>query len=123
MELPKTHKKLRQLMLKAETRELLYRLYLHKTRQNRRDIAKSTSRQTNTVLRILFCISVGHIPLQKRHFDLVARSKRRLLLRKIRFNLHTILDSPVEKRKNLLLQFASLYPALLWPLFNTSKPE
>ncbi len=123
MSFPRTHKKLRKLMLEPTTHQLLFRLHRHKTRQNRRDIQNGTSRQINTLLRILFCLAVGHIPLHKNHFDLLAKSKRRLLLRKIRFNLHSILDSGLEERKNLLLQFASLYPALLWPLFNTSKPN
>ncbi len=123
MSQPETHRRLRKLMLEPNTHKLLFRLFRHKTRQNRRDIQNSTSRETNTVLRILFCISVGHIPLHKKHYDLVAKSKRRLLLRKIRFNLHSILESPVHERKTVLLQFASLYPSLLWPLFHTSKPE
>ncbi len=120
---PKTHRLLRKLMLEPKTHQFLYRLQRHKTRQNRRDIQKSTSKQVNTVLRVLFCVSVGHIPLHKKHFEVLARSKRRQLLRKLRFRLHDILESSIERRKNFLSQFASLYPSLLWPLFHLSKPE
>ena len=112
-----THKLLRKRMKEPKTHRFLFRLHQHKTRQNRRDIESSTGRQINTLLRVLFCISVGHIPLSKKHFEKLARSKRRILFRKLRFHLHKILDSSLSERKRFLAQLASLYPYLLHPLF------
>ncbi len=114
---PQTHHLLRKRLLEPKTHKLLFRLYSHKTRQNRRDLQKTSGRQANTILRILFCIAVGHIPITKKNFDKLAKSKRRLLFRKLRFHIHPMLDSSLEKRKKFLYQLASLYPALFSPLF------
>ena len=112
-----THKLLRQRMLEPKTHVLLFRLFSHKERQNRADIAEATSFQLNTVLRILFCISVGHIPMTTLTYNKLKKSKRRLLLNSLRFRLKKILKKSLSQKKRFLGNFVSLYPALLSPLF------
>ena len=112
-----THKRLRERMLQPKTHILLYRLFSHKERQNRADIAEATGFQLNTLVRILFCISVGHIPMTKSSFLKLRKSKRRLLLSKLRYRLKKMQKKPLSQKRKFLGNFVSLYPTLLSPLF------
>ncbi len=105
-------------MLLPKTHVLLYRLFKHKERQNRSDIAEATNFQLNTLLRILFCISVGHIPVKKSSYLKLKRSKRRLILKKMRFRIKKMLVRPLSEKRRFLSNFVSLYPDLLLPLFS-----
>ncbi len=116
----KTHQLLRKRMLQPKTHVLLYRLFSHKERQNRSDIAEATSHQLNTIIRVLFCISVGHIPMKKSAFLKLKKSKRRLLLSRLRFQLRKMLKKTLSEKRKFLSNFVSLYPILLGPLFPNS---
>ena len=112
-----THRLLRKRMMQPKTHILLYRLFRHKERQNRSDIAEATGQQLNTLLRILFCVSVGHIPMKKAAYIKLRKSKRKLLLTKMRFRLKKFLKQTLSQKRKLLSNFVSLYPSLLSPLF------
>ena len=113
-----THRLLRKRMMQPKTHVLLYRLFRHKERQNRSDIAEATNSQLNTLLRVLFCISVGHIPMKRASYLKLQRSKRRVLLSNLRFRLKKMLKMSLSPKRRFLSNFVSLYPTLFGPLFS-----
>ncbi len=115
--MPVTHRLLRKRMLEPNTHRLLYRLFKHKSRQNRYDIQTANGRQLNVILRILFCLAVGHIPIFRSHYEHLKKSKRRLALKTLRFRLKSLLSASLHKKKQYLANFASLFPFLFSPLF------
>ncbi len=99
--------------------KFLYKLYQEKKgRNNRTTLGKATKQQIWTVLRILFCIAVGHIPLTRQNYERLVRSKRKNTLKKIRNKIKIIRKASPNMRRRYIMQFASLYPYLLYDLFN-----
>ncbi len=115
-----SHSKLRRLMEKNAS--FLYLLYKEKNaRRTRLKLLKAERMQVWLVLRILFCISVGHIPIRKTHFLQVIRSKRRILLASLKFRFQKLRTSSIREKRKFVLEFASLFPILLYPLFNKTR--
>ncbi len=96
----------------------LYKLFTeHRGWQNRKTLMKAISSEIHLVLRILFCISVGHIPIRRQHFSKLIKSKKRLLLADLRKRFRTLQHAHVKEKREFVTKFSSLYPSLFEPLF------
>ncbi len=110
------HPKLQRLM--REEHIFLYRLYREKKgRNNRRILEKASKKQVWVVLRILFCISAGHIPITRGNYAKLVQSKRRSLLRSLKNRMRTLRKSSVLQQRKFVLQFASLFHYLFEDIF------
>ena len=111
------HPSLRKQLIKHKT--FLKALYSEKQgHRNKRRIQKASKGELKTLLRILFCVSHGHIPIKKAHYHLIKLSKRRPKLVHIGSKLKHLIKDSEETQKNTLKQFSSLYQYILHPLFN-----
>ena len=111
------HAKLRKKM--NTHKGFLLSLYREKKgKTNRRHIESSCKGERNTLTRILFCISRGHIPIRKNAYRALVQSKRKPKLVHLGTNLRSMLKASPLEQKEFLSQFASLYHQLLLPLFN-----
>ena len=98
--------------------QFLYNLYKeHRGWKNSETLSRATDAQIFLVLRILFCISVGHIPIRESHFQTIIRSKRRILLRQVKYVFSKLRKGPKKDIRIFVAKFASLYPVLFYPLF------
>ncbi len=112
-----SHPVLRQLM--EDEHAFLYKLYRQRSgRVNRTSLENATKDQIWVVLRLLFCITVGHIPLAKINYARLVRSKRRNTLRSLKNRMKNLRKSQVQTQRKFVLQFAALYPYLFYDLFN-----
>ncbi len=112
-----SHPSLRRLMQKHHS--FLYRLFNGNGRKNRHYLASASKQEVYLLLRLLYCLSAGHIPISRNNFqELIRRKKRHLLARlKGRSLVLRKKKSFIEKRK-YILQYSSVYPFLLEPIFN-----
>ena len=103
----------------------LYRLYRHKEgRINRQALKRASSKQIWVVLRILFCISAGHIPLTYANYQKLVRSKRKNNLRSLKNRMHHFRRrGQTEARRLFLYQFSSLFPYLFHDIFVRGKKK
>ena len=112
-----SHAALQRLLKKHHL--FLYSLYLQKKgRNNRTRLRRATKQQVWTILRLLFCISVGHIPLTRQNYERLVRSKRKNNLQSLRKRIRSLRKAPTEIRRHYIMQFAALYPFLFYDLFN-----
>ncbi len=111
------HSRLRRLMLREK--EFLYNLYTETSgRKNRYTIQRASPEQVWLIVRILFCIAVGHIPLTYKNYQRLVWSKRKNSLRSLKNRMrHLRRRSSAEKRRKFILQFAVLYQFLFHDLF------
>ena len=114
-----SHPRLRRLM--EENHAFLYKLYTQKDgRKNRTTLRRAKEGEVFVVLRLLFCIAVGHIPLTKANYKKLVHSKRRNNLRSLKNRMRQLKRSSLEEQRKFILQFAALYPYLFYDIFNES---
>ncbi len=101
----------------------LYDLFReHRGWKNRATLRKTSDICVNLLLRILLCLSLGHIPIRYCHFETLVKSKRRDLLSGLKVQYRSLQGGTSKDRRNYVLKFASLYSILLEPLFK-EKPK
>ncbi len=111
------HPRLQRLMQKNH--DFLHQLYKNKTgRQNRTLLKKASGNEVRLVLRLLFCIAVGHIPLTEKNYERLVQSKRRNNLGRLRTRMRRLKSAPIYRQRKFILQFAVLYPYLFYDIFN-----
>ncbi len=116
--MPSSHPHLRRQM--QEEHNFLYKLYCEKDGQrNRARLAKATGKQVWIVLRLLFCIAAGHIPISSKNYRRLLQSKRRNTLRSLKNRMKYFRNGQniTELRRQYILQFAVLYHFLFEDLF------
>ncbi len=110
------HPLLQKLMRKHHL--FLFKLYRQKSgRKNRQVLQKARKQQVWLVLRLLFCISAGHIPLSRANYERLVKSKRRNNLRSLKNQMRYLKKATVERQKNFILQFSALYHYLFHDIF------
>ena len=116
-----SHTGLRRLM--RHEHQFLYKLFCEKKgRINRASIQHATPNQVWIVLRLLFCIAVGHIPITYKNYQKLVRSKRKNSLRSLKNRMQFLRKRhQIEARRRFLYQFSSLFPYLFHDIFVESK--
>ncbi len=111
-----SHPRLQKFMKKHHS--FLYSLYQEKRGwKNRVTLSKATESQIYLILRLLFCLSAGHIPIRFSHFQALIKSKRRPTLALLKYRFHHLRKGSKTQIRQYVLKFASLYNALFSPLF------
>ncbi len=100
--------------------KFLYRLYKETNgRRNRKTLVNATPAQIWLVVRLLFCIAVGHIPLTFKNYQRLVQSRRRNSLKNLKNNMPFLQygKSKLKKRQKFVMQFAVLYHYLFHDIF------
>ncbi len=115
------HPLLRELMLAEH--KFLYKLYKQKKgRNNRTTLKRASDKQIWLVLRVLFCIAAGHIPITYKNYQQLIRSKRRHTLASLKRQMEVFRKAgQKEQRRRFVLQFASVFPNLFHDIFVAPK--
>lgn len=111
--------RLREGMIKEKL--FLKNLYLGNPLSNKTTLSFSTEFQLNVLIRILYNIVVGNIPLKKIHYERLIKSKKRRVLheRLSKFvRLKELIKSDREVKIKFLNNFLSLFSSLLFLVFN-----
>ncbi len=86
--------------------------------KNRDTLRKASKEELSVTLRLLFCISVGHIPIRRSDFAVIVKSKRRIVLADLKYSFARLRHDSRSKILEFLLKFASLYRILFHPIFS-----
>lgn len=89
--------------------------------KNKRVLKSASDTELVTLVKVLHYIVIGQIKILKEHFEnLKAKKKLKLLRNKFekKNDLKIFLSSSRENKINILIQLSSLYPDLLYCLFN-----
>lgn len=111
--------RLREFMIKEKT--FLKTLYLGNPLSNRSTLTFATQFQLNVLIRVLYNIVTGQISLKRKHFEHLTKSKKRRVLENGLCNvkkLKEMICSEREEKIKFLNNFLSLFPSLLFLLFN-----
>ncbi len=112
----KSHVRLQKQMRKYHS--FLYGLFLEKRGwKNRISLKKTNNAVIFLVLRLLFCISVGHIPMRYKTFQQIVKSKKRQLLGSLKFTFRKLRQASSQEKRTFVLKFSSIYHVLFEPLF------
>jgi hypothetical protein len=110
------HQKLRKRMLAHK--DFLASLYRKKSgKANVSIIERSSRKERNVLLNILFCIAHGHIPLRGQSMTKLIQSNRKPKVVEIGVSLKKLLKASDQEQQKCLKQFSSLYHELLSYLF------
>jgi hypothetical protein len=111
--------RLREGMIKEKL--FLKNLYLGNPLSNKSTLSFATEFQLNVLIRVLFFIVSGQIPLKKIHYERLIKSKKRRVLHERLSNfdkLKNLIKSDREVKIKFLNIFLSLFSSLLFLVFN-----
>ena len=121
--MPTSHRLLRKIMLSEH--KFLYKLFQEKKpRLARSKLKQASSKQIWLVLRLLFCIAVGHIPITRKNYQRLVRSKRKNILSHLKYRMQFFRKrGKTQARREFLYQFSSLFPYLFHDIFVPTKKK
>ncbi len=97
--------------------EFLWNLYNGKPHTVKRLLTKATNAQLCTLIKIIYALEEGLIPMKIRHYKNLLRSKRIKPILLLKYNVKQLLRSTLDEKKKWVYQYCSLYKSLLYPLF------
>lgn len=98
--------------------QFLYDLFKQtKTYKTKAIIKQATNNELKVLLKVLFCIERGHIPLKRKLFERIKVSRRLYVILGLRRIFRVLLKAPTREKRQWLTQLSSLYRYLLSPLF------
>ena len=102
-----------------EHSDFLWHLFSEKKTHNiRRILLKARNSELCVLIKILYCIEEGHIPIKKTNYNLLLRSRRMKPILELKHKVKEVLRLPVGEKQKWALQFSSLYKYLLFSIFN-----
>ena len=101
----------------VENHDFLLKVYRDKPHTVKRFLAKASNAELCILIKLLFALEEGLIPMKIRHYKILLRSKRMKPILMLKYDVKRMLRAPLAEKKTWLCQFCSLYKALLYPLF------
>ncbi len=99
--------------------EFLWKVYMQKPHTVKRILAKASNSQLCALIKIIYALEEGLIPMKVRHYKNLLRSKRIKPILLLKYNVKSLLRSKLEEKKKWVYQYCSLYKSLLYPLFES----
>ena len=101
-------------------KDFLFAIYSDAPRLCSARLAISTPNQLKVLLQVLFHLSSGAIPIKAKHFEKIVQARKLATLNRLseKSQLVSLLQESLSDQKKYARKFISLYPALLFPLFN-----
>jgi hypothetical protein len=110
---------LRQCMLRDKG--FFSNLYQSNNKENKKTLHFSDDRQLNILIKVVYLIVNGEIAISSQNFELVKKSKRVVFMKKHfgkKKEFIKLLNSSREEKLKILSGLTSVYPYLLFGLFN-----
>ncbi len=104
-----------------ENHEFLWHLYIDKAHTVRRRIMKASNLELCILIKIVYCIEQGYIPIKKKNFEKLLQRRRMKPILDLKYKIKKILRSPLEEKRKWATKIASQYKYLLYSLFEEEK--
>ncbi len=105
----------------AEHHEFLWHLYTNKVHTVRRRLMKATNSELCILIKIVFCIEQGYIPIKKKNFEKLVKRRRMKPILDLKYKIKKILRSSLADKRKWATQLTSQYKYLLFALFEENK--
>lgn len=112
---------LRECMIKEK--QFLKSLFVGNPLSNRSTLSFATNFQLNVLIRVMYYVVRGQIPMKRVHFESLTKTKKRGVLNSrlsTSKSLKQLIESPREDKLKFLNNFLSCYCYLLFLIFNQS---
>ncbi len=103
--------------------EFLWELYSSKTHTVRRRIMKATNLELCILIKIIYCIEQGYIPIRKQNFDKLVKRRRMKPILNLKYKIKKVLRSSVDEKRKWATQLTSQYKYLLYSLFEDENKK
>ncbi len=103
--------------------QFLWELYVEKAHTIRRRLLKATNSELCILIKIVYCIEQGYIPIKKVNFERLVQRRRMKPILGLKYKIKKLLRSPLEEKRKWATQLSSQYKYLLYSLFEKEKPK
>ncbi len=100
-----------------ENHEFLWKIYIEKPHTIRRRLAKATNRELITLIKIVYCVEQGYIPIRKRNYIKLLKTRRMKPILNLKYHIKSLLRKPLAEKKQWAMKISSLYKFLLYSVF------
>ncbi len=101
--------------------EFLWHLYTAKTHTVRRRIMKASNLELCILIKVIYCIEQGYIPIRKKNFQKLVQRRRMKPILDLKYKIKKLLRSSVAEKRKWATQLTSQYKYLLYFLFENEK--
>ncbi len=99
--------------------EFLWKLFSQRPYKVRKPLQEANDAELRTLIKILFCVEEGEIPIKEKHYQILKKSRRLKPIVQLKKKVNNILRLPVAAKQKWATKFTSLYKYLLFHLFDT----
>ncbi len=100
-----------------EHHEFLWHLYTTKPHTIRRRIMKASNLELCLLIKIIYCIEQGYIPIRKKNFEKIVQRRRMKPILELKYKIKKLLRSSLDEKRNWATKLTSQYKYLLYSLF------
>ncbi len=104
-----------------EHHEFLWQLYTSKTHTVRRRILQATNSELCILIKIVYCVEQGYIPIKKKNFEKIVQRRRMKPILDLKYKIKKILRSSLDEKRKWATKLTSQYKYLLYSLFEDDK--
>ncbi len=100
-----------------ENHQFLWQLFVEKSHTVRRRLLKATDAELCILIKIVYCIEQGYIPIKKKNFKKLIQKRRMKPILGLKYQIKKLLRSSIEEKKKWATQLSAQYKYLLYALF------
>ncbi len=100
-----------------ENHEFLWQLYTGKVHTVRRRLMRATNLELCILIKIVYCVEQGYIPIKKKNFEMLVQRRRMKPILDLKYKIKKVLRSSLLEKRKWATQLTSQYKYLLYSLF------
>ncbi len=97
--------------------KFLWILYTEKPHTIRRKLAKVSNRELCMLIKLVYCVEQGYIPIKKKNYHKLVLTRRMKPILDLKFHIKKLLRKTVDEKRKWAMQISSLYKYLLYSVF------
>ncbi len=100
--------------------EFLWNVFSQKPYKVRKILKEATNSELQILIKILYCVEEGQIPIKEKHYQILKNSRRLNAIVRLKEKVNSVLRLSVSRKRKWATQFTSLYKYLLYHLFENN---
>ncbi len=100
-----------------ENHHFLWKLYVENPQTIRRNLAKASNNEMCTLIKIIYCVEQGYIPIKKKNYYKLVATRRMKPILELKYHVKNLLRKPLVEKQKWAMKIASLYKFLLYSIF------
>ncbi len=83
-----------------ENHEFLWKMYTEKPHSVRRRLAKANNSELCTLIKIVYCVEQGYIPIRKTNYNKLVSTRRMKPILELKYHIKKLLRKPLAEKKS-----------------------